>query len=50
MGENIIKYLLKIKKYCLSKPTCENCEYRENHKGCKFRYKTPREWILSKRS
>lgn len=43
---NLDKLLLIIKGYCQGIPTCENCPYRLEHKGCYFRGKTPREWEI----
>ena len=36
--------LNNVKQFCESFPTCECCPFREEHKGCMFRDKTPREW------
>lgn len=36
--------LNSVKQFCKSFPTCEGCPFREEHEGCMFRGKTPREW------
>lgn len=41
----ILKSMRILFEYCESHPTCENCQFRLNHKGCAFRHKTPREWF-----
>lgn len=33
-----------ITRYCDSRPTCKGCDFVENHWGCYFRGKSPREW------
>lgn len=33
-----------LRDMCRKHPTCEGCCFREEHKGCYFRGKTPREW------
>lgn len=41
----ILKAMRILHDHCLAHPTCENCQFRLIHKGCAFRYKTPREWF-----
>lgn len=41
----ILKSMRIIFEHCESHPTCENYQFRLNHKGCGFRNKTPREWF-----
>lgn len=41
----ILKSMRILFEHCESHPTCENCQFRLIHKGCAFRYKTPREWF-----
>lgn len=41
----ILKSMRILHDHCESHPTCENYQFRLNHKGCAFRYKTPREWF-----
>lgn len=41
----ILKSMRILHDHCESHPTCENCQFRLNHKGCGFRNKTPREWF-----
>ena len=36
--------LYGVREFCKSFPTCEGCPFREEHTGCAFRGKTPREW------
>jgi len=35
-----------LKAYCKSNSTCDKCTFKQKHKGCFFRGKTPREWGL----
>ena len=32
-------------EHCKDHPTCEKCQFWAVHKGCAFRYGTPREWF-----
>lgn len=41
---NQLLQLNNLKQFCLHFPTCDGCPFREKHKGCMFRSKTPREW------
>ena len=36
--------LESIKEFCKTFPTCDGCPFKEEHIGCAFRGKTPREW------
>lgn len=41
----VFEHLLNVlKAFCKSFPTCEGCPFREDHIGCQFKEKTPREW------
>lgn len=37
-------YMHMLSKYCTQHPTCDACCFRQEHIGCYFRNKTPREW------
>ena len=40
----IIDAMVTIKRYCDLHPTCKGCFKNEEHIGCTFRGKSPREW------
>ena len=40
----ILMSVLTLKLECTSHPTCDGCKFKEEHIGCLFRGKTPREW------
>ena len=37
-------YMHMISKFCEQHPTCDDCCFCQNHWGCYFRNKLPREW------
>lgn len=50
-GDTLPRYMTRqllqiesLKQFCLEFPTCEDCPFQEEYKGCMFRDKTPREW------
>lgn len=42
---DILKDMRILFEHCSAHPTYENCQFRVIHKGCAFRYLTPREWF-----
>ena len=43
-NETIAFDMHMITVFCESFPTCEGCDFYQEHIGCYFRGKTPREW------
>lgn len=44
LATNAIGGMKSIIKYCKNHPTCDNCQFKIEKKGCYFRNKLPREW------